>query len=294
MRSNYTKLVEDSQEKYLVNQGVKLSDIKTSISTYWAVIKTCMNKIKIPAIPPLLYNNAFVTDFQKKADLFNEHFAKQCTLLNTGSTLPVFVSLTDAKILNVTFDNNDISDIISNLDSNKAHGWDGISIRMIKICGDSIIGPLSIIFKNCISKGIFPNKWKKANVVPIFKKGNKQELSNYRPISLLPIFAKIFEKIIYKNLYSHLMSNNLISTRQSGFIKGDSTINQLLSITHMINQAFDCDIPKEVRSVYLDISKAFDKVWYDGLLFKLKQNGVDDNILGLLKSPNKSSIMKLL
>ena len=144
---------------------------------------------------------------------------------------------------------------------------------------DSITEPLGIIFKNCINKSVFPTKWKKANVLPVFKKDNKQQLNNYRPISLLPIFSKIFEKIIFKNLYSYLLSNNLISTKQSGFIKGDTTINQLLFITHMINLAFDCDIPKEVRSVYLDISKAFGKVWYSGLIFKLKQNGVDRNIL---------------
>ena len=149
---------------------------------------------------------------------------------------------------------------------------------------DSITEPLGIIFKNCINKSVFPTKWKKANVLPVFKKDNKQQLNNYRPISLLPIFSKIFENIIFKNLYSYLLSNNLISTKQSGFIKGDSTINQLLSITHMINLAFDCDISKEVRSVYLDISKAFDKVWYSGLIFKLKQNGVDRNILQPINS----------
>ncbi len=152
---------------------------------------------------------------------------------------------------------------MENLKTDKAHGWDGISIRMIQMCGDSIIAPLSIIFKNCISKGVFPFVWKKANVIPIHKKDKKNVHTNYRPISLLPIFGKVFERLIFTSLYLYLTSNKFITDKQSGFIKGDSTTNQLLSITHMIHSAFDCDIPKVVRSVYLDISKAFHKVWHE-------------------------------
>ena len=76
-----------------------------------------------------------------------------------------------------------------------------ISIRMVKICGESISKPLEIIFKSCIEKGQFPNEWKKANVVPVHKKGDKQVLRNYRPVSLLPICGKIFECLIYNNLF---------------------------------------------------------------------------------------------
>ena len=98
----------------------------------------------------------------------------------------------------------------------------------------------------------------------------------------MPIFGKIFERLIFSSLYSYLISNKLITDKQSGFIKGDSTTNQLLAITHMIHSAFDCDIPKEVRSVYLDISKAFDKVWHEGMIFKLKQVGVGGYMLDIL------------
>ena len=117
-----------------------------------------------------------------------------------------------------------------------------------------------------------------------FIKKIKRTIKNYRPISLLPIFSKVFEKLIFTSLYSYLIGNNLISDKQSGFIKGDSTINQLLSITHMIQSAFDCDTPKEVRSIYLDISEAFDKVWHSGLIFKLKQNGIKGKMLDILSN----------
>ena len=282
LRDNYSKLVEDAQEKYLVGQGLKLADKNCHISTYWSIIKTFLNKIKIPSIPPILQNNIYITEFQAKACIFNKYFAEQCTILDTGSSLPNLCLLTNNFLNDVTFTKQDIGDLLLALNIKKAHGWDDVSIRMIKICGDSIIDPLQIIYTNCIRKGIFPNLWKRANVVPVFKKNKKQLIVNYRPISLLPIFGKIFEKLIYNNLYAFLMSNNLISAKQSGFMKGDSTINQLLSVTHMIHEAFDCNIPKEVRSVYLDISKAFDKVWHQGLIHKLKQNGIQGKLLDIL------------
>ena len=104
-------------------------------------------------------------------------------------------------------------------------------------------------------KGCFPSTSKKENI-----------LKNDRPILLLPIFGNVMVCLVLKSLYLYLIGNKIINRKQSGFIKGGSTTNQLLYITHIIHSAFDCDAPKEVRSVYLDISKVFDKidtkVWY--------------------------------
>ena len=131
-----------------------------------------------------------------------------------------------------------------------------ISIRMLKLCGESISKPLEIIFKSCIEKGQFTNEWKKVNVVPVHKKGDKKALRDYRPVSLLPICGEIFERLIYKCLYEFFI-NNLISN-QSGFKQGDSGIYQLLSFTHEIYHSFVNGF--EVRCIFLDISKSFDKV----------------------------------
>ena len=110
---------------------------------------------------------------------------------------------------------------------------------MLKICGPSICKPLEIIFKSCLESEIFPLEWKKANVVPVHKKNDKQSLANYRPISLLPICGKIFERFLYNEMLHFFITNHLTSMNQSGFKPGDSCINQLLSITHGIYALLD-------------------------------------------------------
>ena len=156
--------------------------------------------------------------------LFNSFFANQCTPINNTSVLPPFECKVNSKIDNVIFTEHDILSIIRSLNSNKAHGWDDISIRMVKMCDESIAYPLKMIFETALKSGIYPDKWKKANVVPVHKKESKNILKNYRPISLLPVCGKIFDKCIYNSLYSYLESNNNLSKFQSGFRKGDSCI----------------------------------------------------------------------
>ena len=112
------------------------------------------------------------------------------------------------------------------------------------------------------------NKWKKGNIAPIHKKGDKLVLKNYCSIS-----------VIFNKMFSFLLQNSVVSPNQSGFKHGDCCINQLLSITHEIFQSFDESF--EVRGI-LDFSKAFDKLWHKGLIFKLSPNGISGNLLEIL------------
>ena len=109
-------------------------------------------------------------------------------------------------------------------------------------------------------------------------------VENYRPISLLRIFGKIFEKIIFNRIYNFLLEEDLLNPSQSGFRLSDSCINQLLTITHEIFEAFDWKPTLEVRSVFLHISKAFDKIWHKGLFYKLKSMGISGDLFNLLEN----------
>ena len=111
-----------------------------------------------------------------------------------------------------------------------------------KNCSKSVCKPLQLIFRQCIDTCSFPLEWKKADVVPVHMKGDKQYLKNYRPVSLLPIWRKIFEGLIFNEMFRVLIENKLISSNQSGFKPGDSCINQYLSITHKIYKYFDDDL----------------------------------------------------
>ena len=110
------------------------------------------------------------------------------------------------------------------LDLAKAHGCDNISIKIIEICSESLTIPLRIIFEKSLKEGKSPEIWKKANAVAVHKKEDKSLLNflkNYRPISLLPIFGKIFERVIYNSLLNDFQSNKLFTSSQSSFLPGD-------------------------------------------------------------------------
>ena len=276
--------IQTAKENYLAGLGEKLADPRTSQKFYWKILNKLLNKHKAPKIPPLLINNQFVVNCKEKAIAFNNFFANQCKPLINNSVLPAFTYLTGARLNSIQLTDDDIACILKTLNPGKSNGPDEISTKMLIICGDTLVVPLRIIFDNILSTGIFPDIWKTANVVPIHKKEDKQLIKNYRPISLLPVIAKLFEKVLFKHLYNFFEFNHLITKKQSGFRPGDSTTNQLIDFVNEIHKSFDDKKSLEVRAVFLDISKAFDKVWHPGLLFKLKQNGIDGRLLTLLNS----------
>ena len=162
--------------------------------------------------------------------------------------------------------------LLSKLCKSKATGLDMISARLLRECADLIADPMWSIFNQSLRSGIHPQEWKCAKVIPLFKEGNHSNLNNYRPISIVPIVAKVFERITYDQVYGYLTENNLISSQQSGFRSLHSTVTALLEATN--NLSFNIDKGSVNAVVFLDLKKAFDTVDHTILLLQPYSNMV--------------------
>ena len=257
-------------------------------------MRSFYNGRKVPLIPPILKGNKYVSDFKEKANYFNEFFSLQFSPVVNSSVLPDKSYLTASSLESIAISASDILKTIRSLDINKANGHDDISVRMMKICDDAIAEPLKMLFVNSVNQAVFPSQLKKANLNPVHKKNEKYIVNNYRPVSLLPIASKIFEKAIYHNLLNYIERENLLNINQSGFHANDNCINQLISMTHEIYRAFNCNPSLEVKGIFLDLSKAFDKVWHQGLLFKLESFEIRGKLLNLLKDYLSNRFQRVL
>ena len=158
-----------------------------------------------------------------------------------------------------------------------------VTLWSVFVCLNYVINPfenLLILSSNFAWHMAFSHQNGKKQILPQFIKNNKQFVKNYRPVSLPPIFSKFLERIIYCTIFTYFIGNSLISENQSGFKPDDSCVNQLLAITHAIFSSFYDNY--EVRRVFSDISKAFDKVWDERIIHKLKRNVISGNLLNLL------------
>ena len=245
---------------------------------WWKLVNSFMSKKGIISdeIPPLCKDGVTYYTNKEKANVFNDHFIQQSTLDDDGDTLPE-VEFRETEINEIIISIEEVKTIIKNLNPNKATGPDAIHNKLLIAAVDVISPHLARFFNRCLAECNFPSLWKLANVTPVHKKGNKDECTNYRPISLLSCVGKVFERCIHKHVYYFLSTNHIITESQSGFLPGDSTVNQLLCIYN--NLCFNWDQGITSQSVYFDISKAFDRVWHRGLILKLESIGIRGRLL---------------
>ena len=178
---------------------------------------------------------------------------------------------------------DELEEAIKQLKNKKSPGPDSVSNDMIKHFGEKAKSTLLRLFNESWRQGKVPSSWKKAHIIPIHKKGkSKKDPESYRPISLISCLGKLMERILNKRLIWYLESNNILAPCQTGYRSHRSTEGQLMLISQEMENAFQKK--EKVVSVFFDLSKAFDKVWKEGLLQKMSQLGIRSNMFKWTKS----------
>ena len=240
-----------------------------------------------------------VTDPAKMSNMFNEYFVNVPDSINKtiprtpNSPLRFLGNAIENSLFLSPVTHLEIEDLIVNLNSSKSIGPYSVPINILKILKSHISHPLAELVNQSFLNGTFPSKLKVAKVVPVFKKADPKIRSNYRPISLLPIFSKIFEKVMYKRLYSFVTCNKIIYTLQFGFQESHSIDHALISLTETIRR--NLDNKKYGCGVFIDLQKAFDTVSHKILLSKLEHYGIRGNALRWFQSylANRTQIVSI-
>ena len=236
-------------------------------------------------IGPLKEGEALLESSKDMSEALNQYFVSVFTQEDVD-LIPeadsVYTGESSNKLINIKISRDDVLGEINKLSATKSPGPDEVYPKLIKECKDIISLTLTDIFNKSLDTGEVPTLWKQANVVPIFKKGDKSQMSNYRPISLTSVIGKMLESIIARVIRGHLDLHDLINDSQHGFTKGKSCLTNLLSFYKTVYQAADSDSNYDV--IYLDFSKAFDRVPHERLLRKIKAHGIEGKVYNWIKA----------
>ena len=200
-----------------------------------------------------------------------------CNLDDSGISLPVFPSITNLKLYNISVTPKILKRVRMNFDSSKASGPDCIPVVVLKNCEPELSHILAKLFNVCLKEYCFPDCWKVSSVVAVFENvGERSTAKNYRPVSLLSVLSKAFEKLVNNRIVDHLQKCSLFSDFQYGFRSSRSTADLLTVISDRIIRVFNRS--GATRAVALDISRVFDRVWHAGLLQKPKCYGISGQV----------------
>ena len=221
----------------------------------------------------------FTCSDQEKADLFSTYFESVFTKEPDSENLPIFEKRNYTSELNtIEITADAVKKKLTKIKVNKSPGPDSIHPRVLKEISDTMASPIATIFSTSLRNKELPDEWKSAKISAIYKKGNKTDPLNYRPVSLTCVLCKIMESIIRDHVIKHMKTNNLFSAKQFGFISGRSTTLQLL---HVLNIWTDIlDQGGSIDAIYCDFMKAFDKVPHKRLSLKVDKYGITGNALG--------------
>ena len=276
VRTNLKKLCKTS----LSNYELSLVEDKLNPKRLFAYVKS--HQKNISSIDSICVQNSISVDRLDIANTLNSQFHSVFVNDQPSRPLPFFPSRTNSSLDTFTFSPQDISKLLAQLNAHKSIGPDGISPYVLRYTADAFVAPLTIIFSQSLDQSSVPQHWSDAHISPIYKKGNKTDPSNYRPISLTSVMCKIMEKLVRNSISLHLVSNKLISSRQHGFVSNKACNTNLLECTDFTTSMAHKQIPTDM--ILLDFAKAFDKVSHPLLLHKLVSYGLSGKALAWIKA----------
>lgn len=254
------------------------TSIRSDPKTFWSFINTKRNSDSIPS--DMTYNDVHLSCPKDVVNAFADHFAKSFAL-NNNPAVNLMCSSINVNTLNIgCISEENVYKAIQKLKPKLTSGPDQIPAFIVRDCASVFTKPLTVLFNLSLKTCIFPSKWKLSRISPVFKKDNKSNILNYRPIAIINNFAKVFETVLHTIFSYHIL--HMLSPNQHGFIKGRSTETNLLSLTQFLHDSLDDQ--RQVDVIYTDFSKAFDTIDHALLLQKLEWFGFSNSLILLLAS----------
>ena len=281
-RNEVNNSIKYAKRKYFCDN---LSACKKDPRKTWQLVNELSSRQHMKkVIADIEIGDIKISSASEMAEAFNCHFANIGHDLARGipsadtDTVPEsYLISTNATFSFKSCSPNEVRKLLEKLDTKKSTGLDNLPSRMLKIAAGVLAPSLAFLFNQSISSGIVPTEWKLARVTPIFKKGKRQDVNNYRPISIIPAVAKVFERIIYDQFFKYLNDNDLLVNCQSGFRSLHSTLTSLLEASNSWSVNIDNGLINGV--ICIDLKKAFDTIDHKILLRKLASYGIDHRAL---------------
>ena len=279
-----TKANRRTKKAFFTSVNNIMHNAHISAKKKFNILKNLMKNQKVSSIPQLIKDDLIVNDPLAKSNILNDIFNAKATVQGNLDPVPILPVNENIRspLSNLNTSPIEVAKLCRDIKKSNS-SFCGIPGKFLSLIATPISFPLYKLLNNMFEHGHFPDLFKISHITPIWKKsGSKSDPAMYRPISLLPTLSKIMESIMHKRLLDHLIENDIINHRQAAYLKGDSTVQQLLYIVHQIKKMWTKG--NITQGVFLDVSAAFDKCWHSGLIAKLKQNKIDGNCLTLFES----------
>lgn len=287
IRARYHRVHNACYNKFLCLNQIKITH---DPKRFWTFVKSKRGQDTYPS--KFTYNNVSLSQGENIVQGFNNYFrnmfSEKLSHYRPYDIIPPQNNFID-HVSTINFSEKLVLNVLRKLDTNKNAGCDNIPPLFISKCAYSLVQPLTILFNRSVQAGVFPDVWKQARIVPIHKKGSRIKIENYRPISILNTFGKLFEKLVYDSIYPIIIKG--IPTQQHGFLRNRSTVTNLTLFSKYVLDSMECG--GQVDVVYTDFEKAFDRVDHVILISKLGALGIQGDLLRWIESylANRSQLV---